>query len=191
MYDQIFNFKFQGKQMEREAAKAKKQQDAYTNKLKQAIASNNMAMAKQYGEQALRAKKDVTRYQNLSSKVNTIASKLSAAYKNQQLTGQMASMVRKLGQMNFNMVGTMETLENFEQMFDNIDVKTKMMDDVLDNIGVGTVNDQEVNELLQQCAEGQANKIDEMMLGPNREALNNQGIRNQNYANPLDVNFFP
>ena len=90
----------------------------------------------------------------------------------------------------------METLEKFEKMFDNIDVNTKMMDDVLDNIGAGTVNEQKVNELLVQCAEGQANKIDMMMTGPNREGLNQQQVKNQNYNqynyNQMSGNnFFP
>ena len=169
------------KQMDRQAEKSKNTQDFYTKKVKQAIQQNNPTLAKQYGEQALRARKDVTRYRTISSKVNGIASKLNAAYKNHQLTSQMANMVNQLSGINLNSVGAMETLEKFEKMFDNIDVNTKMMDDVLDNIGVGTVNEQEVNELLAQCAEGQANKIDMMMTGPNKEGLNQQQIKNQNY----------
>ena len=152
-------------------------------------------MAKQYGEQALRARKDVTRYRTLSSKINGISSKLQAAYKNHQLTSQMASMVNKLSGINLNAVGAVETLDKFEKMFDNIDVQTKMMDDVLDNIGVGTVNEQEVNALLAQCAEGQANKIDMMMAGPNKEGLNQQQIKNQQFNqynyNQMGNNFFP
>ena len=93
----------------------------------------------------------------------------------------MASMVNQLNGINLNAVGAVETLEKFEKMFDNIDIPTKMMDDVLDNIGVGTINDQEVNELLAQCAEGQANKIDMMMTGPNKEGLNQQQIKNQQF----------
>ena len=80
-------------------------------------------------------------------------------------------------------------------MFDNLDVQTKMMDDVLDNIGVGIVDEQEVNELLMKCTEGQANKIDMMMAGPNREGLNQQQIKNQQYNqyNYIQAgnNFFP
>ena len=102
-------------------------------------------------------------------------------------------MVNKLTGINLNAVGAVETLENFEKMFDNIDVQSKMMDDVLDNIGVGTVNEQEVNDLLAQCAEGQANKIDMMMTGPNKEGLNQQQIKNQNQYNynQMGNNFFP
>ena len=181
LFNKVFEFRSMAKQMDRQAEKSKNTQDFYTKKVKQAIQQNNPTLAKQYGEQALRARKDVTRYRTISSKVNGIASKLNAAYKNHQLTSQMANMVNQLSGINLNSVGAMETLEKFEKMFDNIDVNTKMMDDVLDNIGVGTVNEQEVNELLAQCAEGQANKIDMMMTGPNKEGLNQQQIKNQNY----------
>ena len=192
-FEKIYEFKMTAKQMENQAAKSKKTQDFYTGKLKQAIQQNNMTLAKQYGEQAVRARKDVNRYQTIGAKVNTISQKLNQAYKNHQLTSQMASLVNKMSGMNFNAVNTLETLENFEKVFDNVDVQTKMMDDVLDNIGVGTVNDQEVNDLLMQCAEGQANKIDAMMTGPNREALNKQRVGNQmNYNyNQVGNNYFP
>ena len=193
LFNKIFEFRQTAKQMERQAEKSKNSQNFYTQKVKQAIQQNNPTLAKQYGEQALRARNDVNRYRTLSSKVNAISSKLQAAYKNHQLTSQMASMVNKLSSINLNTVGAVETLDNFEKMFDNLDVQTKMMDDVLDNIGVGTVNDQEVNELLMQCAEGQANKIDMMMAGPNREGLNQQQINNRQYNQYSQVgnNFFP
>ena len=195
LFNKIFEFRSMAKQMERQADKSKNTQDFYTKKVKQAIEQNNPTLAKQYGEQALRARKDVNRYRTLSSKINGISSKLNAAYKNHQLTSQMASMVNKLSSINLNAVGAVETLDKFEKMFDNIDVQTKMMDDVLDNIGVGTVNDQEVNELLAQCAEGQANKIDMMMAGPNKEGLNQQQIKNQQFNqynnNQMGNNFFP
>ena len=196
LFNKIFEFRSMSKQMERQATKSKNTQDFYTKKVKEAIQKNNPTLAKQYGEQALRARKDVNRYRTLSSKINGISSKLQAAYKNHQLTSQMASMVNQLSGINLNAVGAVETLEKFEKMFDNIDVQTKMMDDVLDNIGVGTVNEQEVNDLLAQCAEGQANKIDMMMAGPNKEGLNQQQIKNQqfnqyNYNNQMGNNFFP
>ena len=194
LFNKIFEFRSMAKQFDRQAEKSKNTQDFYTKKVKQAIEQNNPTLAKQYGEQALRARKDVNRYRTISSKVNGISSKLQAAYKNHQLTSQMANMVNQLSHINLNTVGAVETLDNFEKLFDNLEVNSKMMDDVLDNIGEGTVNEQEVNDLLAQCAEGQANKMDMMMAGPNREGLNQQQIKNQQY-NQYNYNqgnnFFP
>ena len=193
LFNKIFEFRSMAKQFDRQAEKSKNTQDFYTKKVKQAIEQNNPTLAKQYGEQALRARKDVNRYKMISSKVNGISSKLQAAYKNHQLTSQMANMVNQLSHVNLNTVGAVETLDKFEKLFDNLDVNTKMMDDVLDNIGVGTVNEQEVNDLLAQCAEGHANKMDMMMTGPNREGLNQQQVKNQQYNqyNQMGNNFFP
>ena len=194
LFNKIFEFRSMAKQMDRQAEKSQNTQNFYTKKIKEAIQQNNPTLAKQYGEQALRARKDVNRYRVISSKVNGISSKLQAAYKNHQLTGQMANMVSKLSSINLNSVGAVETLDKFDKLFDNLEVHTKMTDDVLDNIGVGTVNEQEVNDLLAQCAEGQANKIDMMMTGPNREGLNQQQVKNQQY-NQYNYNqgnnFFP
>jgi charged multivesicular body protein 1 len=193
LFNKIFEFRQQAKQMEKQAAKSKASQDFYTKKVKEAIQKNNPTLAKQYGEQALRARSDANRYRTLASKVASVSSKLQAAHQNHQLTSQMANLVNQMSSMNFNAVGAVETMEKFEKMFDNLDVQTKMMDDVLDNLNTGTVNDREVNELLQQCAEGQANKIDMNMTGPYHENPYQQKEMNKqqyNY-NQMGNNFFP
>ena len=196
LFNKIFEFRQTAKQMEKQAEKSKASQDFYTKKVKEAIQKNNPTLAKQYGEQALRARNDVKRYRTLSSKISSVSSKLQAAHQNHQLTSQMANLVNQISSMNFNAVGAVETMEKFEKMFDNLDVQTKMMDDVLDNLNMGTVNDREVNELLQQCAEGQANKIDMEMNGPFTENPYKQNVMNKpqynqyNY-NQMGNNFFP
>ena len=169
LFNKIFEFKTQAKQMEKQAEKSKASQDFYTKKVKEAIQKNDPTLAKQYGEKALRARADATRYRTLASKVSGISSRLQAAHQNHTLTSQMANLVNQMSHVNFNTVGAVETMEKFEKMFDNLDVQSKMMDDVLDNLNTGTVNEREVNELLQQCAEGMANKIDMNMAGPYHE----------------------
>ena len=193
LFNKIFEFRQQAKQMEKQAAKSKASQDFYTKKVKEAIQKNNPTLAKQYGEQAIRARGDANRYRTLAFKVSSVSSKLQAAHQNHQLTSQMANLVNQMSSINFNAVGAVETMEKFEKMFDNLDVQTKMMDDVLDNLNAGTVNDREVNELLQQCAEGQANKIDMNMAGPYHENPYQQKEMNKpqyNY-NQMGNNFFP
>ena len=80
LFNKIFEFKTQAKQMEKQAEKSKASQDFYTKKVKEAIQKNDPTLAKQYGEKALRARADATRYRTLASKVSGISSRL------QQLT---------------------------------------------------------------------------------------------------------
>ena len=183
LFNKIFEFKTQAKQMEKQAEKSKASQDFYTKKVKEAIQKNDPTLAKQYGEKALRARADATRYRTLASKVSGISSRLQAAHQNHTLTSQMANLVNQMSHVNFNTVGAVETMEKFEKMFDNLDVQSKMMDDVLDNLNTGTVNEREVNELLQQCAEGMANKIDMNMAGPYYENPYQQNIMNKQQYN--------
>ena len=193
LLNKIFEFKQIASQMEIQAKKSKTLQDSYTKRVKEAIEKKDVYSAKGYGEQAVRARADVKRYRTLASKISGIASRLRAAHQNHQLTSQMAKLVNQMSAVNFNAVDAVQTMENFEKMFDNLDVQTKMMDDVLDNINVGTVNEQEVNELLQQCAEGHANKIDMMMNGPYKENPYQQNVMNKpqyNY-NQVGNNYFP
>ena len=193
LFNKIFEFNQTANRMEKQANKSKQLQDLYTKKIKEAIQKKNPSLAKEYGEKALRARADAQRYRTLSSKLSGISSRLRAAHQNHQLTSQMANLVNQMSGVNFNAVGAVETMEKFEKMFDNLDVQSKMMDDVLDNLNTGTVNDQEVNELLQQCAEGQANKIDMMMNGPYKENPYQQKAMNKpqyNY-NQVGNNFFP
>ena len=192
LFDKIFEFKFMAKQMEKEASRAKKEQDKNTQLIKKALQKNDSVSAKQYAEKAIAAKGQFNRMTALSTKVNTIATKLTSAMKNHQLASQMGTLVQKLGAINLNQVDAMTNLENFEKMFDNLEVNATMMDQVFDNINAGTINDQEVNDLLQQCAEGQANKIDEMLNGPNQDQIGiKQNAGYQSNMNMIGNNYYP
>ena len=119
LFNKIFEFKTQAKQMEKQAEKSKASQDFYTKKVKEAIQKNDPTLAKQYGEKALRARADATRYRTLASKVSGISSRLQAAHQNHTLTSQMANLVNQMSHVNFNTAGAVETMEKFEKMFDN------------------------------------------------------------------------
>ena len=195
LFDNIFEFKMMGKQMAKEAERAKKNQEKSMNKIKNALKKNNTTLAKQYAEEALRYKKDITRYSNLSHKIGVVSSKLQQAYKNNQLTQSMKNVVSKIsGMTNLNDVTKMmETMDNFEKMFDNIDVNANMMGEVLDNVNAGTVNDQEVNNLIDMIQEQNAMGVENNMVN----AQNNQPIMQQqqqkvnNQLNQLSADFFP
>ena len=77
-------------------------------------------------------------------------------------------------------------IDKFEKIHIILEVQTKMIDVVLDDIGFGIVNAQEVYELLAQCAGGQANKIDKILAGPNKEG-NQRKLRINNLINIINM----
>ena len=163
MFDAMFEFKMMSKQMARESKKAESQSKALVEKVKKCIAKGDYEQAKNAASDAIRQKNMVKRYRVLSSKVDTIAQRLKAAYQNQKLTGQMQSLTQQLmgaGSV-MDIVKMTETMSNFEKLFDDLDVNSNMMDQVFDNVNAGTVNENEVNQLIGQIAQQNGLKLSE------------------------------
>ena len=160
LFDVMFEFKMTAKQMEKESKKAETQSKNLIKKVKDCIAKNDYEQAKVLASDAIRQKNMVTRYRNLSFKINTIASRLKSAYQNQQITEAMTNLTNKLlSSGNLNVVKMVETMDNFEKVFDNLEVDDQMMNQVLDNVNAGTVNDAEVNQLITQVAQQNGMKL--------------------------------
>ena len=163
LFDTMFEFKMMSKQMAKESTKAESQSKALVEKVKKCIAKGDYEQAKNAASDAIRQKNMVKRYRVLSSKVDTIAQRLKTAYQNQRLTEQMQSLTQQLlgaGSV-MDIVKMTETMSNFEKLFDDLDVNSNMMDQVFDNVNAGTVNENEVNQLIGQIAQQNGLKLSE------------------------------
>ena len=161
IFDTMFEFKMMAKSMNKESANAEKQSKSLVEKVKKCIAKGDYEQAKVAASDAIRQKNMVKRYRVLSSKVETIAQRLKTAYQNQKLTGQMQSLTQQLlgaGNM-MDIVKMTETMSNFEKLFDDLDVNSNMMDQVFDTVNAGTVNENEVNQLIGQIAQQNGLKL--------------------------------
>ena len=159
----MFEFKMMAKSMTKESAKAEAQSKKLVDRVKACIAKGDYEQAKVAASDAIREKNNVKRYRVLSSKIDTVAQRLQTAYQNQRLTEQMQSLTQQMvgaGNM-MDMVKMTETMANFEKLFDDLDVNSAMMDQVFDNVNAGTVNDAEVNTLIQQVAQQNGMKLSE------------------------------
>ena len=161
IFDTMFEFKMMSKSMAKESTKAESQSKALVKKVKDCIAKGDYEHAKLAASDAIRQKNMVKRYRALSSKIDTVGQRLQAAYQNQRLTEQMQSLTNQLlGAGNaMDIVKMTETMANFEKLFDDLDVNSNMMDQVFDNVNAGTVNEQEVNQLIGQIAQQNGMKL--------------------------------
>ena len=98
-------------------------------------------------------------------------------------------MVHAAGIMD--MVQINETMANFEKMFDDVDVNSNMMDQVMDNVNAGTVNDVEVNNLINQVAEANGMKIADDLDIEAGQQVPQQQVQQQVGNNPVNAEFFP
>lgn len=51
-----------------------------------------------------------------------------------------------------NLIEVNEVMQNFEKLFDNVDVNAEFMDKVMDNIDAGTFEEKDVNSLINNVA---------------------------------------
>ena len=190
MFDNIFEFKMMAKQFAKESKKAETAHKNLLTKVKDLIAKGDYEHAKITAADAIRKKNEIKRYQVLSSKIDTISQRLQSAYQTQQLTENMKSLTQKMISTNIgDMVQINETMANFEKMFDDLDVNSNMMNEVFDNVNVGTTNDQEVNELINQVAEANGMKVmDELDVKAGEQPIQQPGIQD---ANQMPDNFLP
>lgn len=101
----------------------------------------------------------------------------------------MKSLTEKMvGAANMqDMVAMNDTMENFEKMFDNLDVNSELMNQVFDNVNAGTSNEAEVNNLISQVAEMNGLKIsEELDINPGNKIQSQVQNNPQQVQNNLD-----
>ena len=190
LFDTMFEFKMMAKSMERESKKSDAQSKNLIKKVKACIAKGDYDQAKVAASDAIRQKNMVKRYRVLSSKIDAVAQKLKSAYQNQKLSEQITSLTQQLVGANnmMDIVKITETMGNFEKLFDDLDVHSNMMDQVFDNVNAGTVNEQEVKQLIGQIAQQNGMKLseefDDIQLGEG-------GIAEPQQAQKIDADGFP
>ena len=190
IFDTMFEFKMMGKSMAKESKKSEVQSKNLIKKVRDCIAKGDYEQAKVAASDAIRQKNMVKRYRVLASKIDTVAQRLQTAYQNQKLSEQMQSLTQQLlGAGNtMDIVKMTETMANFEKLFDDLDVNSNMMDQVFDNVNAGTVNEQEVKQLIGQIAQQNGMKLseefDDVQLGEG-------GIAEPQQAQKIDADGFP
>ena len=176
--------------MAKESTKAESQSKALVKKVKDCIAKGDYEKAKVAASDAIRQKNMVKRYRVLSSKIDTVAQRLQTAYQNQRLTEQMTSLTNQLlGAGNaMDIVKMTETMANFEKLFDDLDVNTAMMDQVFDNVNAGTVNENEVNQLIGQIAQQNGMKLSDDF---DAVQIGEEGMAEPQQQEQVDAGGFP
>lgn len=185
LFDSMFEFKQQAKEFKRQSNIAAKEEAKAKEKVKKAIERGDMDSARLFADEAIRSKNQIHQYLVMSSKLEIVASKLSDAYKKQNLTQTMINLTQKMGvaMKGMNLVEMTEGMKNFEKIFDDLEIKTQVMTSSLENITGATAQDQKsVDNLIKNVAAEHNLKIqDEFDISvKNPNAVYNQPNYNQN-----------
>ena len=116
-----------------------------------------MENAKIFAENVIRNRKEAINLRRFGVKMGALAAKLESAHRTQQISTQIQQSVPMLQRCMKQMdsLGVAGSIGSFEQVFEDMDVKTGDMNAALDNIYSTSIDNGEVMELLTQMRDQQ------------------------------------
>ncbi len=121
-------------------------------KVKKAIEKGNMEGAKIYAQNAIRKKNEQLNYMKLASRLDAVVSRLDTQAKMQMVTKSMSSIVKSLegALASNNLEKIAATMGQFEKQFENLDLQTQVVDEVMGAQANLSTPEDEVNSLIMQ-----------------------------------------
>uniref|UniRef100_A0A915I3I8 Chromatin-modifying protein 1a n=1 Tax=Romanomermis culicivorax TaxID=13658 RepID=A0A915I3I8_ROMCU len=151
----LFELKFTTKQLERLAKKSEKDMNGQKAKVKKALTQGNVEGARIYAENTIRKKNEALNYLRFASKVDAVAARIQTASTMKQITRNMKSVVgsldKALASMDLETVS--KVMEKFEKEFEDLDVRTSVMQDSMNTATALSAPQEQVDMLVKQVAE--------------------------------------
>lgn len=155
LFDQIFELKFTSKQLNKQSQKCESEEKAEKVKAKKAMEKGNMEGAKIYAQNAIRKKSEALNYLQLASRLDAVVSRLDQQAKMASVSKSMAGIVKTLNVAlkNAPLDKMVNTMNQFEKQFEDLDVNTAVMDDAMNKQAALSTPPDQVNELLLKIAD--------------------------------------
>merc|ERR1712174_11568 len=153
--DEMVNLRIVSKQMQRSSKKCEKNEKAALEKLKKAIQQGNSEGARIYGQDAIREKNQSLNHLRMASRLDACSARIETAVRMNQVTGSMKGVVKSMGKSlnSMNIEQMSKLMDQFEQQFEDLDVKTGYMEGAMNSTTATTTPTDQVDELITYVAE--------------------------------------
>ncbi|TIB03331.1 hypothetical protein E3P96_01916 [Wallemia ichthyophaga] len=152
----LFQLKFTSKQLSKQSKKAEKDETVEKNKLKNALSKGNEDTARIYASNAIRKKNESLNLLRLSSRVDSVASRVETAVTMRTVSNSMKSVVggmdKAMSTMNLDLMSSI--MDKFETQFSDLDSHTNYMESTMHNAAEAQSTPPDaVDGLVQQVAD--------------------------------------
>ncbi|KZF22682.1 hypothetical protein L228DRAFT_220304 [Xylona heveae TC161] len=184
----LFNLKFTAKQLNRQAAKAKKEENAEKAKVKKAIADKHEPIARIHAQNAIRKGNECINLLTLASRIDAVSSRVQTAVTMRQVTKGMGNVVKGMDQAMSSMdpAKISEFMDRFESQFEDLDVATAYYENATSAATATTTPQDDVDRLMAQAADEAGVELHQELdaatpaatkIGPTEEEEDNLGER--------------
>ncbi|KAK3710843.1 hypothetical protein LTR37_010067 [Vermiconidia calcicola] len=163
----LFNLKFTAKQLNRQAAKANKDEQTEKAKLKKAIQQGHSDIAKIYAQNAIRKKNENLNLLRLGSRIDAVSSKVQTAVTMRQVTGSMANVVKGMdsAMKSMDLEKISAVMDKFETQFEDLDVATGYYENATSSATATGTPQEDVDKLMNQVADEAGVELSQEMQG--------------------------
>lgn len=154
----LFQLKFTAKLLNRQAAKAAKEELQEKTKTKKALMQGNKDIALLYAQNAIRKANERVNLLRLASRIDAMASRVQTAVTMRSVSGNMATVIRGMDKalQTMNLEHLSLVMDKFENQCEDLDALTNYYESATNNVNALTTPQEEVDELMAQIAD-QAN----------------------------------
>ncbi|KAA8893816.1 Snf7 family [Sphaerosporella brunnea] len=151
----LFQLKFTAKSLNRQAAKAGKEETAEKAKIKKAMQQGNNDIAKLYAQNAIRKQNERLNLLRLASRIDAVASRVQTAVTMRQVSGSMANVVKGMdaAMKTMNLERISMVMDKFEQQFEDLDVATSYYENATGSATAVATPQEDVDRLIHQIAD--------------------------------------
>jgi len=152
---QLFQLKYTSKQLNRLSVKCSKNEKIEKDKIKKALEKDNYDGARIHAQNAIREKNTAQNYLRLSSRVESVAQRLEAAIKMQQVTKSMGMVVKGMDKVlsSMNVEQISKVMDNFEKSFEDMDVRSEYVEQTMNSSTTMAMPEDQVDGLMQMVAD--------------------------------------
>lgn len=151
----LFQLKFTAKQLNRQAAKAAKEELQEKAKVKKALTQGNNDIAQLYAQNAIRKANERVNLLRLGLRIDAVASRVQTAVTMRTVTGNMGQVVRGMDKalQTMNLEKILMVMDKFESQFEDMDALTNYYEATTNNVNALTTPQEQVDELMSQVAD--------------------------------------
>lgn len=151
----LFQLKFTAKQLNRQAAKAAKEETSEKAKVKKAMMQGNNDIALLYAQNAIRKSNERVNLLRLASRIDAVASRVQTAVTMRSVTGNMTQVIRGMDKalQTMNLERISMVMDKFENQFEDLDSSTSYYELATNNVNALTTPQEQVDELMNQLAD--------------------------------------
>ncbi|ODV78645.1 vacuolar protein sorting protein 46 [Suhomyces tanzawaensis NRRL Y-17324] len=151
----LFQLKFTAKQLNRQSAKAAKEELQEKAKIKKALTQGNNDIAQLYAQNAIRKANERTSLLRLASRIDAVASRVQTAVTMRSVTGNMTQVIKGMDKalQTMNLERISMVMDKFENQFEDMDASTNYYETTTNNVSALTTPQEDVDELLSQVAD--------------------------------------